>query len=1020
MDVAFSIPVVSPSTRRRLNSPGSSEAFPSIDSPETPPHKQQPLGMLGRFRARCTDVPASPTGTAAVAPAEGGESTGTGLKKRPSLAVRMQRAASARRSVLERAVSSARSHLAHVQTTAQRKADLEREARERTAAKLRAKLEACESRRRSALARRLTFGGSGSTTSFTPRQRTASAASTDSTASTRSSSGDAASSDEGATTTSVSLPRNLSSDSLSSQRSATSSSDLETAIADFVALDLVRHDASSRTLDDLVAHVEDETTLRVTRVLLNEIAAFASASSSSKATPTLERQPMSHARTASRTSIQSDRSAEASDEGVDVEDPVPETDASNPFDTRMFLAALATSLSPSQVLRPGNPLDDNLFEKTTLMMDSFARLLGSPTKRRVHHFAAAWSQYARQFAEWKLASQQTLIQELIAHFVEVDRMWATAHPRFLSAAVGSTESATAEVATAAAEYLEGLRTRQQLIFNRLRRFGGAEAEVALARFRRDLEFDHFDLMRDPADELLGPSLSSTGHASGRRSDSVAAGFTTPLSSPLPSPAGSPPVSPTTTAPSNQPPASDLNDVRLAHELFLEGTLSPPADPHVARVQATLKRAFRDQTTALAAQGQLRPWFPDCLGVLCDNICMATPDPESTRPRVAAVCDTAWLRERLERGALDVAEQLGVLDGLRRLMRELCAPVRDAALADLAPPLSPPTTTTSHPNNDSAASVATLLFALLDISEAMRQDLARVRMHSVKPVLRRTIVPLERAHFRAFLDAADGSPTAELPRTRAWLAHAVESSGIATTTTPSARSGTLYRTLWDAAFVGLVVFPRRAAPAGLPETFPFDGDRLDRLSERAHRALLFAALITHARSRSGSSDSASGVGTAVRPAPVVALVRAGRVPDAVAQLTAVLDSATAVDALVADLARLCGAEMHRTIARCLAKTDPVYKLLVRRIEAALRTGLAPTTSTSSDSPPAVAAVKGLEAVQDQVASLVQDAVRLAAHNRHVYSEWYDIILDDVMDEARQRAAAAEKQDGMAAAEATPAA
>ncbi|KNE69406.1 hypothetical protein AMAG_13771 [Allomyces macrogynus ATCC 38327] len=164
------------------------------------------------------------------------------------------------------------------------------------------------------------------------------------------------------------------------------------------------------------------------------------------------------------------------------------------FDARALLAALITATFPSMVVlessEPGHGAAPHQEEAAHLvssarsLIAALASLLScrdQPSRPILVPFASASTTYASALTEWKSARTQHLVADLVAHAREANLLWMTARPRL--AALGGQP---------AREYLDGLRTRAQLIHNRLVRVlgtkGAAEAVLAQARREDGIEF----------------------------------------------------------------------------------------------------------------------------------------------------------------------------------------------------------------------------------------------------------------------------------------------------------------------------------------------------------------------------------------------------------------------------------------------------------------------------------------------------------------------------------------------------
>ncbi|KAI9222080.1 hypothetical protein BC828DRAFT_379358 [Blastocladiella britannica] len=652
-----------------------------------------------------------------------------------------------------------------------------------------------------------------------------------------------------------------------------------TAVDAFMALDLVTVNAASASLDDLADRLCDDHTLAVTRRLLNEIALLSDCDG-------------------------------------------------NPFDAKTFLAALPLVMFPDQVLGTGNELDQELLDASAAVLDAFSPILHSsdPSASQAQAIVCTYSSYTAAFDAWKRASQQILVDELVAHHLEVDRMWVAARDRFAALVRDESGDDGASEATrrAAREYLDGLRVRQQMIRNRLIRLD-PESQQRLRIARENAGVAAFDLARDDPESLLGPGLSALSSGSSRSSGrgGVAEGVVEGKYSSVPAEAGQ--------------HMYHVSDIAAAHEMYFE---VGPADDNAPSgkeqmVVAAIRQAFR--TRAESADSDA--WFVDGLRDLRKAL-------ESARlsEQFDGMVDMDWVQEQ---DSVSSDDKLNLLARVHGLLRASCAPARDESLRRLAVDAT------------QAQSLPALLYGLIDAAWDLSRDTTADRRARMRPTLAPVLMHMEQSHFGAAL--AQGNIPRDLPLTRAWLSRAAT----------SLPAGSKHRVIWEAAFTNLLVSPPMDS---VPETFPFEATRLGQITERLHRAVLVAALVSHAKARVDG--------------PIPELVRAADGTAAAAkQLFAILSDSTTMTELHVRLESAMGNGSAVLVRRCVAKTDPVAKLLMRRVESILRAAIAPGAA-------AAPSFKGLEAVAGPLADIVAVVIRLAAHNRLVYAQWYNRVLDEL--------------------------
>ncbi|KAJ3374833.1 hypothetical protein GGF31_006731 [Allomyces arbusculus] len=507
------------------------------------------------------------------------------------------------------------------------------------------------------------------------------------------------------------------------------------------------------------------------------------------------------------------------------------------FDARALLAALVTATFPSMVVpessEPGRGAatdqeSSHLIATARTLLMALASLL--------------FTAYVSALTAWKSARTHHLAADLLAHAREANLLWITARPRLAS--LGGQP---------AREYLDGLRTRMQLIHNRLVRVLGTKgaADAVLAQARRD-DGVEFDLVRDDVEELLGESAGSSLNSvwvDGDDEDESAS-----------------------CGPNDDDAAQPISarNLQFAHDLHLGPVPETMFDAAFRdRIRSALRTAFRARASEQSSPtDRTSPYLIDILATACDHIAASTPHPASTRAQLDAAIDLACPHADL----LDAAR------AVVHAIRTVCAATRDSDVDRVATLIE----------SDLVAGV----FAAADLAESVRADFAQCAAAALRPRVVRHVVTWERAAFERAMDS--GRVPADLPRTRTWLRAAASAGSTAT-------GGASFVTVWNAAFADLLLAP---TSEHIPETFPYDTERIGHLADRAHRLAVAAAVATHARARNKGAD---------------------------ARATATRFLANTTDSGTVDVTR-------ETVARCIARTDPVYRVVARRVRESLLAGL----------------------------------------------------------------------------------
>jgi len=263
-----------------------------------------------------------------------------------------------------------------------------------------------------------------------------------------------------------------------------------------------------------------------------------------------------------------------------------------------------------------------------------------PYKIHFNHlsgFLSAWDSYYNNFNTWKLKDSQKLANNLIAHYMELEKLWNTVKTQ----------------ANAETEWKMNIVHQQEEIRHKIRNLGGDEAISKLERVLRRLkeklpneDYDETDksdsvnrtsngretemikeqdLSNPPPRQKFVPSVLAT---------KVSNKLTQSTSQPVPksptsyftfSPSTSPPVSP------SQPSANvdlhrimqslgahggaGLTNEQLAHEIIIDPEFvfqSPKRTELEERVRSMATKAFFDSARADFEKGKYDIWIPNLL------------------------------------------------------------------------------------------------------------------------------------------------------------------------------------------------------------------------------------------------------------------------------------------------------------------------------------------------------------------------------------------------------------------------
>lgn len=338
--------------------------------------------------------------------------------------------------------------------------------------------------------------------------------------------------------------------------------------------------------------------------------------------------------------------------------------------------------------------------------------------------------------------------------------------------------------------------------------------------------------------------------------------------------------------------------------------------------------------------------------------------------IKEVLDVDHIKQQIDNNAFDIVRCLGYITAK---MLQLCAPIRDSAIRSIA----------------QSADLADAFERVLSILEDMKMDLANYRLQSLRPVLQKQAVEYERTKFDNALAVGDVT----LDRTDVWLRAAVQSRESVNASRNPENIQSLdhrisYEDAYNDALLNLVFSTTAISRATLVETLLLDAERLFGFQNEAQAIAIVASLVMLSKN-------------------IVRELRDNR--SAISKLKETLfillkDKDTTIDNLsvqvIATLNASLGSTQNLTpeqetlirtmVEKTLAYRDPVFSLVSRRIQAAIRYQLEKGQFRRES-----LASAGLDSVGTELETLSRKICLLAKHNKDVYAKHYDELLAKIV-------------------------
>lgn len=475
---------------------------------------------------------------------------------------------------------------------------------------------------------------------------------------------------------------------------------------------------------------------------------------------------------------------------------------------RIFLTTLLLVGHPKEVLARSGPLDQRLVEQAKSVASRFESWLNAVLVGRQissASFITAFEDFRTTFESWKVEDSAALVEVMLAQFVELDLIWQIVK--------NDTDP------TVARDYHAGIKENQVLLLARIRRIAGDDTrklvrQAVLKARRRRLPTkarsppSQQDLQQQPgAHEAIrpaaGPGVVSALNLGGRH-----------------------------TMPSNR---------QLVHELALDPDWEIPSVGATEEEQE-MKRVFFRSLTEEMRMGRWAVWVPIIVQECKVRLLRMVKPNSPTFKAITTTFDIPFIEQQCRSQSFDLDNFTKTVTDM---MRALCAPYRDEAVANVAKMDGG----IFRDEMDQCELFAMRLEGILIMLDIMLLDSANYHLRTAAPQLAREAVAYERKLFAADLERK----VTDLSRTRAWLGQTASqmltgnaSRDVESVNHPADRH-IEPRKLLARAIATLIVSPAAAIDASaLPETLHLDAAHIAALRKAADVVVLVASTMTTAR------------------------------------------------------------------------------------------------------------------------------------------------------------------------------
>ncbi|KAJ1971779.1 hypothetical protein H4R35_005060 [Dimargaris xerosporica] len=713
---------------------------------------------------------------------------------------------------------------------------------------------------------------------------------------------------------------------------------------------------------------------------------------------------------------------------------------------RFFLMGLLLTTHPKHILPSRTDRDHLLAELAQAMGQALAALArhrwNADWLTYAQTFARRWDTYYHGFVAWKKKDSAQILETLVAHYLELDRLWHTVKPH----------------AEAHESWRAPIAEQRETIKEQIAKFGGDAAIERLLQAQAVARQTYNGPISSPAAPAT-PHPEPATSAQPPKAAPLATESVIPAEERLSSPSVS-------ELPGLKKQVAEyIHNEKLAHEIVVNPYFQLPSlTDALHRAQAVARRAYFDHLRSLlsavqapsnstdpeAVKEALIAQLLDLFQELRDLLLSVVPAHGRYRETVEAQFDLALLRQQWERPEFpNNFDFQAHLDSTVAIMRDICAPARDEEMQALARLLE-----TGH--------VWACVLRTLGTLQTMRADNMNYQIRMIRPYLVQHAVEHEQRKFAQAL--ADGRLT--LTNTRQWLAAAAPTDGrsgsVDLPINPFAEFPKALQWYFDAV-LAMLFATKSLEPSRCPETWLLDMERVFAIQNELQAITIVAALLMLTKNmappvlrqrlvyrsadRQGPAyalkdkllvllqhddtrldDLVAEVHQVVSPSDAVSQGAGVTATDSASPSTATaaaaisptpLTSPTATTYLGAQRQAAPSQDLVRAmVKKTLSYRDPVYSVLSRRMQSLLKTWLfypgcytkptAPLSTATRGLNVLTAAAEqpstnqtvgstsllrshGLDLVEPELHALFTKIQTLVTHNRKVHGKHYDALI-----------------------------
>ena len=647
---------------------------------------------------------------------------------------------------------------------------------------------------------------------------------------------------------------------------------------------------------------------------------------------------------------------------------------------RMFLTAYVIVSHPTAVLSKDGHLEQDLITKARDLLICFQTGLEKatpgnlfkPPPTHVEALSHAYNTFLTAFNAWKDQDASTIIETMVASFVELDAIWQTVK-----------DDTQGEVAN---DYREGIRMNQTVLLSQIKKVAGADQATTLikkaireSRRARARKKPAGDVRPRPTIEAAADNSSEVSENSEKAAQAV---------SQLDDTEKTAPSADSLTAQFGKVFSPLPSNRAMVHELSIDREYHIDVPPN-SELRDAFNRQLCDSMRKGIEQGQGAAWTVAMAENIRGKLLRLLRPGSSLHNLISEALDPGFVQSQASQGVFSYEKFFTFMSVV---LPKLCAPFRDAEVKAVVDELPQ--------EGAGLGDMIDKLFKVLHIVDLLSLDYSNFLLRNAAPTLLRESSGYEQRAFASDLES--GAIT--LQKTRHWWRNA--SVNVVTEANQRDPEGInnpadrpTFLKIYSRGLVDLAIATVPLIDNDIPETLYLDQGRLERIRADALRVTTIGAILLTAKNLLKRDTRSQWKAEHTRLWDLLQDDTYTREDANVSsKVLSILESSHAMPSHTRTQLSSAVSRFLTQAASGRRLTDPFMRVLFQRLKAHVLSRVSASSSGERVRAASTAsehlANSGLPEFGTQVGQMVEVLGRMSEVDRKCHGQWYDAIAAEV--------------------------